>query len=167
MTRFLALALAGITGLTTVTLPAVASARSTVPVRSGVYGYVDPLDPDMMMFKVRHRKVIDPRVAITVTCRHSDGTEQDIDYGPTRSDRSRRARVPRDGSGSIRWTQHRDSSLIPDAEVHVAYTFRRHRPTLASVEVSARYSEPDGRGGTWTSTCLGIRPFVLTRGRLP
>ena len=62
--------------------------------------------------------------------------------------------MPRDGSGSINWIQRRDGSLIPDAEVSVAYTFRRHRRTLASVEVRANYSEPDGSGGTWTSPLL-------------
>ena len=166
MTRLLALALSGVTAATVVAVPAVATARSPVPVRSGMYGYQEMLDPDMMMFKVRHRKVINPRFAITVTCHHNDGTDQDIQYGPTPSDPTRRARVPRDGSGSINWIQRRDGSLIPDAEVSVAYTFRRHRRTLASVEVRANYSEPDGSGGTWTSRCYGVRPFVLDRGPL-
>ncbi len=32
-----------------------------VPAPNGLYGFSDVTDPDMMMFKVRNRKLIDPR----------------------------------------------------------------------------------------------------------
>lgn len=162
--------LAGVTALTlAVAVPSAAapSARTEVPVRSGSYGYVDELDPDMVGFTVRNRRIIDPRFAIQIECRHSDGTNQSIAYGPTAGDSSRKFRIPRNGNGRVSWHLPDDPSLIPDATAHMGFTFTRRGRPQVTVEVEAQYSETDpATGERWTSTCYGVRPFRVARGPL-
>ncbi len=170
MARTTALAAGLIAATAFVALPAHATpGAEQVPVANGRYGFVDVDDPDMFLMKVRDRRIINPRFAITVTCRHSDGTQQDVAYGPTSSDPLRKERVPRNGSRTLSWHQAVDSSLIPDAEITVGVTFRRSGRVLASAEVSADYTVDDPEGGLWRSQCYGTRSFELSRGplRLP
>ena len=152
-----------------VAVPSAASpgARTEVPVRSGSYGYVDPLDPDMVGFVVRNRRIVNPRFAIQIECRHSDGTNQSIAYGPSAGDPSRKFRIPRNGNGRVSWHLPDDPSLIPDATAHMGFTFTRRGRPQVTVEVEAQYSETDpATGERWTSTCYGVRPFRVSRGPL-
>ncbi len=162
--------LAGATALITVAAAPVAAtpARSgPVPVPNGFYGYVDPLDPDMVTFKVRGRKIINPRFMILVECEHSDGTSQTIEVGPSHSDPSRRFRVPRDGDARVSWRLPSDPSLIRNATAHMGFGFYRRQRAQVTIEVEADYSETDpATGERWRSTCYGARPFRVDRGPL-
>ena len=157
--------MAAVTGLSLVALPAAAEpAQRQVPAPNGRYG--DLFGTEGMLFKVRHRTIIDPQVMLTVECQHSDGTSSQVAFGPTTSDASRRFRIPRNGNGRFSWTEETDGSLLDNAEVEIGYTFRAHRTTLASVLVTASYSETDPDGTRWTSDCRGEMPFRLTWGPL-
>ncbi len=158
----LAVGLASITALTLMSTPARAAER--VPVPNGRYG--DIFGVEGVSFTVRGRRIIDPRISVWVDCQHSDGTSSQVVYGWTASSSDRRVRVPRDGNGQISWLQEWDNSLIENATVTLRYTFRAGRPTLASVDVDARYSEVTEDGTLWTSHCQGYTPFRLRRGPL-
>lgn len=158
----LAVGLASITALTPVGTPAHAAER--VPVPTGRYG--DIFGVEGISFKVRGRKIIDPRISVWVDCRHNDGTSSEVVYGWTASSSDRRVRVPRNGNGEISWLQEWDNSLIENATVTIRYTFQAGRPTLASVEVEAHRSEVTEDGTLWTSHCQGYTPFRLRRGPL-
>lgn len=158
----LAVGLAVITALTVVGAPAQSAER--VPVPNGRYG--DVFGSEGISFKVRSRKIVDPRVSIWVECSHNDGTSSEVVYGWSSSDTDRRFRVPRNGNGRFSWFQAWDNSLIEDATVTVRYTFRANRPTLASVHVVADRSEVTDEGGLWTSHCEGYTPFRVRRGPL-
>lgn len=134
-----------------------------VPVRDGTYGDVFG---DMLLFKVHNRRIIDPRIAVTLTCSHSDGTTQEVAYGPTSSDPDRRFRIARDGSGRIRWDQQFDGSLIEDAHIEITYTFPRQGRAQASVWVDSHTEDRNDDGSLWTSDCEGYAPFRLRRGPL-
>jgi len=123
-----------------------------VPVPDGRYTGLDQLG-NMVMFTVRNRKVVNPRVAVAVTCQASDGvTSGESMFGPTSSNNARSSPIPANGNGSIAWVEDFDSSLIRDAEVTVNYTFRRGRVALASVDVISR--DPESR-------CQGFANFRL------
>lgn len=160
--RGLAVGLAAITALTVVGAPAQSAER--VPVPNGRYG--DVFGTEGISFKVRGRKIVDPRVSLWVECTHNDGTTSEVPFGWTGSDTDRRFRVPRNGNGHFSWFQEWDNSLIEDATVTVRYTFRANRPTLASVHVVADRSEVTDDGGLWTSHCEGYTPFRVRRGPL-
>lgn len=98
------------------------------------------------MFTVRSRRIVNPRIMLIVTCRKSDGTSQDLMFGPTSSNPCRSSPIPRNGNGSIAWVEDFDSSLIREATVTVNYTFRRNRSALASVDVRSSDSESNGDG---------------------
>jgi hypothetical protein len=123
---------------------------------------------DMILFKVRNRRIIDPRIALNLTCRHNDGTTQEVEYGPTSSDPDRTFRIARSGNGRIRWVQDFDSSLIREARIEINYTFHRarNRPAQASVWVTSHTEDVNEDGSLWTSDCEGMHPFRLHRGRL-
>lgn len=106
----------------------------------------------LIMFTVRNRRIVNPRVMLTVTCRLTDGTTSDVIFGPTSNNADRTAPIPRSGNGNVSWVEEFDSSLIRDATVTVSYTFRRGRSGLASVDVRSSDSE---------STCEGFQNFRL------
>gem|GEM_PF-4028386 len=106
----------------------------------------------LIMFTVRNRRIVNPRVMLTVTCRYTDGTTSDVTFGPTSNNPDRTAPIPRSGNGNVSWVEEFDSSLIRDATVTVSYTFRRGRSGLASVDVRSSDSE---------STCEGFQNFRL------
>lgn len=146
---------------------AAAPTRSPVPVPNGAYGYADALDPDMVLFKVRNRKIINPRFMIQVECTHSDGTTQSIMVGPTQGDPARRFRVPRDGDSRVSWQLPTDPSLIPDGTAHMGFGFYRNQRPQVTIEFEADYSEVDPETGErWRSQCYGVRPFRVDRGPL-
>lgn len=146
---------------------AAAPTRSVMPVANGAYGYADVLDPDMVLFKVRNRKIINPRFSITVECRHSDGTTQSVTVGPTESDPSRRFRIPRDGDSRVSWSLPFDPSLIPDGTAYMGFAWYRNQRPQVTVEFEADYSEVDpATGERWNSSCYGVRPFRVDRGPL-
>lgn len=147
--------------------PTAAQARSAVPVPNGAYGYAERHDPDMILFKVRNRKIINPQFSITVNCEHNDGSESEVVVGPTTSDPGRRFRIPADGNRRVSWDVPTDPSLIPDGTASLGVTFQRNGRVLAMAEFEAQYEEFDPEtGGIWTSTCYGARPFRLQRGPL-
>ena len=105
----------------------------------------------LVMFTVRSRKIVNPRVMVLVTCRKPDGTTQELMFGPTSNNPARTSPIPRNGSGSIAWVEDFDSSLISEATVTMNYTFRRGRNALASVDVRS----------TGGDTCDGFQNFRL------
>ena len=121
----------------------------TVAVPDGRYGGVTAAG-DMVSFKVRHRKIINPRVSIAVECTHSDGTSMVVMFGPTPERGVVGGTIPRNGVGSISWVQDTDSSLIVNATVRVSYTFSERHAALASVTVAALDSE---------ASCTGMADF--------
>lgn len=144
-----------------------APSSSVMPVPNGAYGYADVLDPDMVLFKVRNRKIINPRFSITVECQHSDGTTQSLTVGPTESDPSRRFRIPRDGDSRVSWSLPFDPSLIPDGTAHMGFHWYRNQRPQVTIEFEADYSEVDpATGEPWHSSCYGVRPFQVDRGPL-
>lgn len=149
--------------ITALPLSAPAEAAQRVPVPNGRYG--DVFGPEGISFKVRDRRIIDPRISVWVECRHSDGTTSEVLYGWTSSDEDRNFRVTANGNGRISWVQDWDNSLIENASITIRYTFRQRRTALASVEVSAEYSEMTD-DGLWTSRCEGYTPFRVRRGPL-
>ena len=149
---------------------AAAPLERQVPALDGRYGYVEPTDPELMAFKVRNRRIINPRISIMLRC-VTDGTEvQDVVYGVTENMPTRRINIPRDGDGGSSWRQEFDSSLVPNADIDFRYTFRRGRATLASVSVTANYTDTandkDGVPVTHSIACDGVRSFRLVRGPL-
>lgn len=150
---FLAVGLAGLMSVTLLAPRADASSPQAgrVPVPDGRYGGLD-LAGNTVMFTVRNRKVVNPRVAVAVTCQASDGVTSESMFGPTSSNNARSSPIPANGNGSIAWVEDFDSSLIRDAEVTVNYTFRRGRVALASVDVISR--DPESR-------CQGFANFRL------
>ena len=123
----------------------------TVPVPDGRYGGSTAAG-DMVSFKVRHRKIVNPRVSIAVECTHSDGTSIEVMFGPTPERGVVGGTVPRNGVGSISWVQDTDSSLIANATVRISYTFSQGHAALASVTVEARDSD---------ASCAGRAAFRL------
>ncbi|MFM8352651.1 MAG: hypothetical protein ACKN9D_16495 [Actinomycetales bacterium] len=85
----------------------------------------------LIMFTVRNRRIVNPRVMLTVTCRYTDGTTSDVIFGPTSNNADRTAPIPRSGNGNVSWVEEFDSSLIRDATVTVnmtrGLTMRRFR----------------------------------------
>jgi hypothetical protein len=137
-------------GLATITMfapqaTAASPQAGTVPVPNGRYGGIDAAG-NMVMFTVRNRKIINPRVTVLITCRYSDGTTSEVAYGPSSSNSARTSPIPANGNGSIAWVEDFDSSLLKDAEVSVNYTFRRGRVPLASVDVVSRDPEESCQG---------------------
>lgn len=106
----------------------------------------------LVMFTVRGRRIVNPRVMVPVTCRASDGTTSEATFGPSSNNPSRTSPIPANGNGNISWVEEFDSSLITDATVTVNYTFRRGRSPLASIDV--RSSDPE-------LTCDGGQSFRL------
>lgn len=109
----------------------------------------------LVMFTVRNRRIVNPRVMVTVTCRNVDGTVQDVMFGPSSNNPDRTAPIPPSGNGRVAWVEDFDSSLIRNATVTVSYTFRRNRSALASVDVRSADSEV---------TCDGFQNFRLGDG---
>ena len=107
---------------------------------------------EMVSFKVRHRKIVNPRVSIAVECTHSDGTSMEVMFGPTPERGVVGGTIPRNGVGSISWVQDTDSSLITNATIRITYTFSQGQAALASVHVDARDSE---------ASCAGRAAFRL------
>lgn len=108
----------------------------------------------MVSFKVRHRKIVNPRVSIAVECAHSDGTSMEVMFGPTPEQGVVGGTIPRNGVGSISWVQDTDSSLIAHATVRISYTFSQEHAALAAVNVDARDSD---------ASCAGRAAFRLNR----
>lgn len=106
----------------------------------------------LVLFTVRNRQIVNPRVLLTVTCRNVDGTTQDVFFGPTSNNPDRTSPIPANGNGRMSWIEDFDSSLIREATVTLSYTFRRNRSGLASVDVRAADSE---------LTCEGFQNFRL------
>lgn len=123
----------------------------TVPVPDGRYGG-STAGGDMVSFKVRHRKIVNPRVSIAVECTHSDGTSIEVMFGPTPERGVVGGTIPRNGVGSISWVQDTDSSLIANATIRISYTFSQGDAALASVNVEARDSD---------ASCTGRAAFRL------
>lgn len=141
-----------------------------VPVPDGRYGAVDAptttgagncfnptdtvcyLPQQFVGFTVRNRKIVNPRIAIKVTCNYTDGTSSVVTFGPTSNNPDRTSPVPRSGNGTISWVEEFDSSLIRNATVSMSYTFRRNGNHLVGVEV---------RSSDVESTCYGTTPFRL------
>lgn len=123
----------------------------TVAVPDGRYGGFTAAG-DMVSFKVRHRKIVNPRVALAVECTHSDGTSIEVMFGPTPEHGVVGGTIPRSGVGSISWVQDTDSSLIANATIRVSYTFSQGHGALASVTVEARDSD---------ASCAGEADFQL------
>jgi hypothetical protein len=106
----------------------------------------------LVMFNVRSRQIVNPRVMIIVTCRNVDGTVQEVMFGPSSNNPDRTSPIPRSGNGRVSWIEDFDSSLIRDATVTLSYTFRRNRSALASVDVRSADAEV---------TCEGFQNFRL------
>lgn len=107
---------------------------------------------EMVSFKVRHRKIVNPRVSIAVECTHSDGTSIEVMFGPTPERGVVGGTIPRNGVGSIAWVQEADSSLVANATIRISYTFGQGHASLASVHVDARDSQ---------ASCAGRAAFRL------
>ena len=103
---------------------------------------------DMVSFKARHRKIVNPRVTLAVQCTHSDGTSIEVMFGPTPERGVVDGTIPRNGVGSISWVQDSDSSLIANATIQIRYTFSHGHAALASVHVEARDTDASCAGGT-------------------
>jgi len=141
-----------------------------VPVPDGRYGAVvggargPCLDPaaqptdvcysseQLVSFTVRNRRIVNPRVAILVDCRYSDGTTSVVTFGPTSNDPSRTSPIPRSGNGTVSWVEDYDSSMVKDATVSLSFTFRKNGRHLVGVDVQS--SDPE-------ATCSGTTPFRL------
>lgn len=127
------------------------SLAGTVAVPDGRYaGHT--ASGEMVSFKVRHRKIVNPRVSITVECTHSDGTSIEVMFGPTPERGVVGGTIPRNGDGSISWVQEADSSLVANATIRISYTFSQGHASLASVQVDARDSQ---------ASCAGRAAFRL------
>ena len=123
----------------------------TVPVPDGRYGGFTAAG-DTVSFKVRHRKIVNPRVSIAVECTHADGTSIEVMFGPTPERGVVGSTIPRNGVGSISWVQDTDSSLIANATIRISYTFSQGHAALASVNVEARDAD---------ASCAGSAAFRL------
>jgi len=143
----MAVGMAALAAVTMLAPQATASSpqAGTVPVENGRYGGIDAAG-NTVMFTVRNRKIVNPRIMLMITCRYSDGTTSDVPYGPTSSNNTRTAPIPANGNGSIAWVEEFDSSLLRDAEISVNYTFRRGRVPLASVDLISRDPEESCQG---------------------
>lgn len=123
----------------------------TVPVPDGRYAGSTAAG-DMVSFKVRHRKIVNPRVSIAVECTNSDGASIEVMFGPTPERGVVGGTIPRKGVGSISWVQETDSSLVTNATIRINYTFSQSHAALASVNVEARDSD---------ASCAGRAAFRL------